>query len=193
MPPSSYVCPLDDTAQAFVVGVIAPDDVPANHAGLFGLAGLVGAVEREVVQGCELRLDAVQPRGICRRVGDLDVVRRGPGADPGVFVRGPVRAEVVADDRDARGLRVEGTQGQRMSSQQAAPGSGGRVGVRPSSSQGEGERLVCFGFFLAAQPGQLDQRGDVDTGEDRVEGDFDQLIGTHVLVEPFVDCCHAQR
>jgi hypothetical protein len=39
--------------------VVAPDDVPADHAGLLFAAGVAGAVEREVPQGRELRLDAV--------------------------------------------------------------------------------------------------------------------------------------
>jgi hypothetical protein len=57
---SSYVCLGDDAAESFVVGVVvAPDDVPADHAGLLGVAGVVGAVQREVPQRCELRLDAV--------------------------------------------------------------------------------------------------------------------------------------
>jgi hypothetical protein len=57
---SSYVCPVDDAVESFVVGVVvAPDDVPADHAGLLFMAGLVGAVEREVPQGGELGLDAV--------------------------------------------------------------------------------------------------------------------------------------
>src|SRR6185312_11656130 len=54
---SSYVCPVDDTAESFVVGVVVPpDDVPADHAGLFLVAGMVGAVQREVPQRRELRL-----------------------------------------------------------------------------------------------------------------------------------------
>ena len=82
----SYVCPVDDAAESFVVGVVvAPDDVPADHAGLLLVAGVVGAVEREVAQGRELGLDAVQPRRIGRGIGDLDVVRRRPGPDPGVL------------------------------------------------------------------------------------------------------------
>src|SRR5262249_46244288 len=57
---SGYVCPADDAAEPFVVGVVvAPDDVPAGHAGLFLVAGVVGAVEREVAQGGELGLDPV--------------------------------------------------------------------------------------------------------------------------------------
>jgi hypothetical protein len=39
--------------------VVAPDDVPADHAGLLGVAGVVGAVEGEVAQRGELRFDAV--------------------------------------------------------------------------------------------------------------------------------------
>ncbi len=108
---SGYVCPVDDAAESFVVGVVvAPDDVPADHAGLLLVAGMVGAVEREVAQRRELRLYAVQPGRIRRRVSDLDVVRRSPGADPGVFARGQVRAEVVADDRDAGAGRVQRAQ-----------------------------------------------------------------------------------
>jgi hypothetical protein len=57
---SGYVCPVDDAAESFVVGVVvAPDDIPADHAGLFLVAGMVGSIEREVAQGGELRLDAV--------------------------------------------------------------------------------------------------------------------------------------
>jgi hypothetical protein len=57
---SGYVCPVDDAAESFVVGVvIAPDDVPADHAGLLLVTGVVGAVEREVPQRRELRLYSV--------------------------------------------------------------------------------------------------------------------------------------
>jgi hypothetical protein len=57
---SSYVCPLDDSAEPFVVDVVvAPDDVPADHAGLLFMGGVVGAVEREVPQRGELGFDAV--------------------------------------------------------------------------------------------------------------------------------------
>jgi len=49
---SSYVCPVDDAAESFVVGVVvAPDDVPADHAGLLVVAGVIGAIERKVAQG----------------------------------------------------------------------------------------------------------------------------------------------
>jgi hypothetical protein len=57
---SSYVCPVDDAAEPFVVGVVVPpDDVPADHAGLVFVGGMVGAVEREVAQCRELGFDAV--------------------------------------------------------------------------------------------------------------------------------------
>ena len=57
---SSYVCPVDDAAESFVVGVVvAPDDVPADHAGLFFMAGMVGAVQCEVPERRELRFYAV--------------------------------------------------------------------------------------------------------------------------------------
>jgi hypothetical protein len=57
---SGNVCPGDDAAESFVVGVVvAPDDVPADHAGLLLVAGVVGAIEGEVPQRGELRLHAV--------------------------------------------------------------------------------------------------------------------------------------
>jgi hypothetical protein len=47
-------------AESFVVSVVvAPDDVPADQAGLSGMAGMVSAVPREVPQRRELRLDAI--------------------------------------------------------------------------------------------------------------------------------------
>ena len=57
---AGYVCPVDYSAEPLVVGVVvAPDDVPADHAGLLLVAGVVGAVQGEVPQCGELRLDAV--------------------------------------------------------------------------------------------------------------------------------------
>jgi hypothetical protein len=54
---SGYVCPVDDAAQAFVVGVVVtPDDVPADHAGLLLVAGVIRAIEREIPQCRELGL-----------------------------------------------------------------------------------------------------------------------------------------
>jgi len=47
---------------------------------------------------------------MCRCIGDLDVGRRCPGPDPAACARGQVRAEVVADDRDPGGGRVERAQ-----------------------------------------------------------------------------------
>ena len=54
---------------------VAPCDVAANHPGLFVVALVVGAVEREVAQRGELGLDPVQPRRVERHVRELDVVR----------------------------------------------------------------------------------------------------------------------
>jgi hypothetical protein len=45
---SGNVCPVDDGAQALVVGVaVSPDDVAADHAALLFVVGVVGAVEGE--------------------------------------------------------------------------------------------------------------------------------------------------
>jgi hypothetical protein len=47
---SSYVCPVDDAAESFVVCVVvAPDDVAADHTGLLSVSGVVGPVERLVI------------------------------------------------------------------------------------------------------------------------------------------------
>jgi hypothetical protein len=119
---SGKVCPVYDAAESFVVGVVvAPDDVTADHAALLLVSGVVGAVEGDVAQGRELRLDAVQPGRICRCIGDLDVVRLGPGPDPAVLAGGQVRAEVVADDRDPGGGRVERAQ---VAAELQEPGAG---------------------------------------------------------------------
>jgi hypothetical protein len=57
---SSYVCPVDDAAEPFVVGVVvAPDDVAADHPGLLAVGGVAGAIKGEVAQRGELRLYAV--------------------------------------------------------------------------------------------------------------------------------------
>jgi len=55
--------------------------VATDHQGLFGVAVVVGAVEREVAQRGELGLDPVQPGAVERDVGELDVVLRGPVPD----------------------------------------------------------------------------------------------------------------
>jgi hypothetical protein len=57
--PKRFAVPLPGGSSFFVGVVVAPDDVPADHAGLLFLAGVVGTVEREIPQGRELRLDAV--------------------------------------------------------------------------------------------------------------------------------------
>lgn len=89
---------------------VSPDDVAADHAALFLVVGVVGAVEGEVAQGGELGFDAVEPGAVGRGVDDLDVVRCRPGADPLASLRGQVRGEVVTDDRDTDPRRVEAAQ-----------------------------------------------------------------------------------
>ena len=57
---SGNVCCVDKAVQVGVGGVaVAPGDVAADQPGLGGVVGVVGAVEGEVAQGLELRLDAV--------------------------------------------------------------------------------------------------------------------------------------
>src|SRR3954451_1313852 len=71
---------LDDLAEFGVGGVpVPPGDVAADHACLVAVGGVVGAVEGEVAQRGELRLDPVEPGAVERRVGDLGVVHRRPG------------------------------------------------------------------------------------------------------------------
>jgi hypothetical protein len=93
---SGNVGPVDEAAEVTVVGVaVSPGDVAADHAALGVVVGVVRAVEGEVAQAGELRLDAVQPAGVERDVGQLDVVGGGPVADAVVGLGGQVRAEVV--------------------------------------------------------------------------------------------------
>jgi len=63
---------------------VPPGDVAADHAGLVGVAVVVGAVENEVVQYGELSFDSNQPRAVERDVSQLDVVLGGPLSDPSV-------------------------------------------------------------------------------------------------------------
>ena len=87
--------PVDDPAQAFVVGVVvAPDDVAADHLGLFLVGSVIGAVEGEVPQGRELRAEgpgpvvagdwligpvriAHHPRPFVRRLANAELLRSG--------------------------------------------------------------------------------------------------------------------
>src|SRR6187200_3318015 len=93
---SGNVCPVDDVTEAAVVGVaVSPLDVAADGAALVGVGGVVGAVEREVAQAGELRLDAVQPAGVEGDVDDAEaakaVRRRVAGPFPGRGVSGAHR------------------------------------------------------------------------------------------------------
>jgi hypothetical protein len=51
---------------------------------------MVGAVEGELAQDRELSLDPVEPGAVGRGVGDLDIVRGSPSADPLAPVGGQV-------------------------------------------------------------------------------------------------------
>jgi hypothetical protein len=56
---SDDVDPRDQGAQANIGGVLVlPDDAVADHAALLLVAGVVGAVQRDVAQGGELAPDA---------------------------------------------------------------------------------------------------------------------------------------
>src|SRR5947209_5455582 len=79
----------DDLAERGVGGVpVPPGDVAADHAGLLLVGAVVGAVEGEVAKRGELGLDSVEPGAVERDVGQFDVVRGGPLADPGVGLGG---------------------------------------------------------------------------------------------------------
>jgi hypothetical protein len=69
---------------------------------------VVGAVQGEVAKCPELDFDPIQPAGIGRNVGQLDVVGLGPVADPLILLRREVRAVVVQNDGDPGLRRVEG-------------------------------------------------------------------------------------
>jgi hypothetical protein len=51
---SGNICPLDDWAEAAVVGIAVPSIDMADHAGLLDVAEVVGAVHGKVVQRGEL-------------------------------------------------------------------------------------------------------------------------------------------
>lgn len=114
---------------------IAPGDVAPDHAGLFDVAGVVSAVEGEVAQRGELRLDAVQPGRVGRHVGELGVVRRRPVTNPGVGLGGQVRTEVVQHDRDPHVRRVQATQVAGEGEELGAPFAGLDVPVEPVGGQ----------------------------------------------------------
>ncbi|GAA2270905.1 hypothetical protein GCM10010430_65930 [Kitasatospora cystarginea] len=121
---------------------VSPDDVAADHAALLLVVGVVGAVEGEVAQCGELGLDAVEPGAVRGGVGDLDVVRRSPGTDPLALLRGEVRGEVVADDRDTDFGRVEGAQVSAELQELGAPLDGLDVAVELVLGQVQGGEQV---------------------------------------------------
>lgn len=92
-------------AELGVVAVgVAPVDVAGDQLGLGGMVGVVGAVEAEVAEPLELRLDPVEPGGVVGRVGEFDVVAGGPSAHLVAFVDG----EVVEHEGESRLGRVAG-------------------------------------------------------------------------------------
>ena len=74
---------------------VGPADVAGDRGLLGGVRGVVAAVEGEVAQRGELGLDAVEPRAVERHVGQFDVVRRRPVADPGVGGGGAMQNTAV--------------------------------------------------------------------------------------------------
>src|SRR3954454_11218673 len=73
----------------------SPGDGAADHPALGGVVTVVGAVEDEVAQAGEVRLDAVHRAGVEGNVGQFGVVGGGPVADAAVGLGRQVRAEVV--------------------------------------------------------------------------------------------------
>ena len=69
---------------------VAPADVAADGGGLFGVVGVVAAVEGEVAQGGELGFDPVQPAGVGGGEHELDVVGPAPVAHFAAAVGGEV-------------------------------------------------------------------------------------------------------
>src|SRR3954447_15554227 len=63
----------DHLAEFGIGGVpVSPGDVAADHAALLAVGFVIGAVEGEVAQRGELRLDAVEPGAVEGHIGDLD-------------------------------------------------------------------------------------------------------------------------
>jgi hypothetical protein len=62
---------VDDAAESFVVGVVvAPDDAPADHAGLLLVGDVVGAVDRHGsgIHALLIRVVTVSEDFECRRI-----------------------------------------------------------------------------------------------------------------------------
>lgn len=71
------------------------------------MTGKVSAVQGEVTQPRELRLDPIQPGTVKGHVGEFNIVGRGPVADPAIGPGGPVRTEIIQDDRDPHLRRMQ--------------------------------------------------------------------------------------
>ena len=94
----------DASGQVTELGVVpvlvAPVDVVGDQPALGLVVGVVGAVQAEVAESLELRLDPVQPGGVVGRVGELDVVVGSPLAD--VVALGSVAPSRPAPDARTR-------------------------------------------------------------------------------------------
>lgn len=113
---SGNLCPFDgagssdDFPECRVSGVIvAPGDIATDHPGLLPVAGMIGAVEREVPQSGELRLNPIQPGTVEGCVGEFDVIGRSPSPDPAIGSGRAVRGEVIQDDADPNLRWMQGT------------------------------------------------------------------------------------
>jgi hypothetical protein len=60
---------------------VVPVQVGVDRGVLLGMAGMVGAIEREATQCLELALDQVEPARIGGQVHQLDVALGDPGTD----------------------------------------------------------------------------------------------------------------
>ena len=106
------------------------------------VAGVVGAVQGEVAQRLELGLDPVQPRGVGRGVGELDVVGGRPLGHSRVIAGRQVGAEVVQHDAQPYPGWVQGSQIPQEDQELAAPLTGLDVAVQPVAAQVVGGQQV---------------------------------------------------
>ena len=94
----------DDLAEPGISDVpVPPGDVAADHAGLLAVGVVVGAVEGEVVQRGELRLDPVEPGVVERHVSEFEVF---------AATHTPTRRSVLVD---RCGLKLSSTIAMRFS------------------------------------------------------------------------------
>ena len=66
---------------------ITPSEVAFNRGLQFVMAAVVGVVQGELLQCRKMAFDAVEPRGICRRPVERDVVRCGISKHLGLVMK----------------------------------------------------------------------------------------------------------